>query len=185
VVEVGLPEISEGLDTDSPSNLLDALADKVPVIVAFVVGCFAIGGYWMSNRRFVARLTAVDRRFVFLVVIYVMFIAFLPFSVGTLGEFFENPVSVAVFAVNLGCVSTLEAVLLSYAWRHGLLGEAEPPDVHRWLMQLSLSPVGVFALSIPIAFISSVLGVLTWIGSVPLQAWLNRSKPPGTDRYVD
>ena len=185
IVEVGLPEIREGLDADDPRNMLDALVDKVPVIVAFVIGCFAIGGYWMANRRFVARIAAVDGRFVFLVVIYLMFVAFLPFSVGTLGEFFDNPISVAVFAVNIAFVSTMEAVLLGYAWRHDLLEERDPAEVHKWSMQMSIAPVALFLLSIPVAFIASWLGVLVWLGSIPLQAFLGRRKPAGADRYLE
>jgi uncharacterized membrane protein len=183
VVEVGLPEVAEGLDRDSAANLLDATRDKLAVIVSFFVGCFAIGGYWLANHRFTARLGSIDPPQIALVVVYLAFVAFLPFAVGTLGEYFSNPLSVVIFAVNLGIVSTLEVLLY---WRAGRAGLFEPPipaDVQRWEMLMSASPVAVFALSIPVAFIRPGLGVLTWALSVPLQMVLGRWRPADAAAY--
>ena len=116
-------------------------------------------------------------------VLYLAFVAFLPFAVGTLGEYFSNPLSVVIFAVNLGIVSTLEVVLY---WRAGRAGLFEPPipaDVQRWEMLMSASPVAVFALSIPVAFIRPWLGVLTWALTVPLQILLGRWRPADAAAY--
>ena len=183
VVEVGLPEIAEGLDRDSAEHLLDATREKLPVIVSFFVGCWAIGGYWMANHRFTARLGSVDGAQIALVVVYLAFVAFLPFAVGTLGEYISNPLSVVIFAVNLGIVSTMEVVLYWRAGRVGLFEPPIPPDVQRWEMLMSASPVVVFALSIPIAFIRPWLGVLTWTLSIPFQILLSRWRPADAAAY--
>ena len=183
VVEVGLPEVAEGLDRDSAENLFDAMWEKIPVIVSFFVGCFAIGGYWMANHRFTARLGSTDNPQIAIVVVYLAFVAFLPFAVGTLGEYLSNPLSVVIFAVNLGIVSTLELVLFWRAGRAGLFDPMIPDDVQRWAMIMSASPVAVFALSVPIAFIRPWLGVLTWTLSVPLQLLLGRWQPPEAAAY--
>ena len=60
------------------------------------MGCFAIGGYWTANHRFTARLGSIDPPQIALVVGYLAFVAFLPFAVGTLGEYFSNPLSVVI-----------------------------------------------------------------------------------------
>jgi uncharacterized membrane protein len=183
VVEVGLPEVAEGLDRDSAENLFDATWEKIPVIVSFFVGCFAIGGYWMANHRFTARLGYTDTPQIALVVVYLAFVAFLPFAVGTLGEYISNPLSVVIFALNLGAVSTLEVVLFWRAGRARLFDPEIPDDVQRYSMVMSASPVAVFALSIPVAFIRPWLGILTWTLSVPLQIVLGRWRPAEAAAY--
>jgi uncharacterized membrane protein len=184
VVEVGLPEVAEGLDRDSARNLWDAMADKLPVIAAFFLGCFAIGGYWMANHRFAARLGWIDGRQIFVVIVYLALVAFLPFSVGTLGEYATNPVSVVIFAGNLAAVSLMEVVAFWRAGRSELFDPPIPDDVQRWAMLMSASPVAVFVLSIPIAFIRPWLGVLTWFLTVPLQILFMRWRPPEAEAYA-
>ena len=91
-----------------------------------------IGSYWVAHHRFVSRLAAVDRGFLGLTVVYLSFVALLPFPTGVLGEFGDNPVSVVAFAVNMIAVSTMEAVLFSHARRRRLFREERPEDVYRW-----------------------------------------------------
>jgi uncharacterized membrane protein len=184
IVEVGLPEIAAGEDRDGAGNLLEAVWDKVPVIAAFFVGCFAIGGYWLAAHRFMSRLSAVDRRHLVLTVVYLAFVAFLPFAVGTLGEYATNPMSVAIFAVNMGIVSGLEVVLIRHAAAAHLFREDLPAPVLRWVTLASGLPVALFALSVPIAFLHPWLGVLVWVGAVPMQAVFARWRPADAGAYV-
>ena len=183
VVEVGVPEALDGADTD-PGALLAELRDKVPLIAAFFLGCFVIGSYWAAHHRFVARLAVVDLRFVFLTVVYLSFIALLPFPTGLVGEFPQNPISIVAFAVNMAAVSTMEAVLLSHAWRNKLLSQDMPRDAFRWMLTMSLSPVALFVLSLPVAFIATWLAVLVWALSIPVQGFLNRRRPASADVYL-
>jgi len=80
-------------------------------------GCYVIGSYWAAHHRFAARLGAVDRRFVTLTVVYLAFVALLPFPTGVLGEFSDNPISMVAFATNMAAVSAMEAVFLRHARR--------------------------------------------------------------------
>jgi uncharacterized membrane protein len=128
-------------------------------------------------------LKEIDRRYVGYTVVYLAFVALLPFPTSVLGEFPQNPISVAVFALNMAIISSLEAALFHYAWRKGLLDEELPAEVERWALKLSLFPVVMFAISVPVAFLNTWLGVALWFGSVPFQAWLLRRRPSGADRY--
>lgn len=71
------------------------------------------------------------------------------------------------FAVNMGAVSTMEAVLFSHARRRRLFREGWPEDVYRWELRSSLSPVLLFALSIPVALSCPSWGPSwgSWCGS--------------------
>ena len=133
VVEIGVPETIGGA-VDDPAALLGAFADKGPLIFAFFLGCYVIGFYWAAHHRFMSWLEAVDRGFVLLTVVYLAFVALLPFPTGVLGEFGENPISVIAFAVNMAAVSGMETVLFSHARRRRLFREEPPEDVYRWAL---------------------------------------------------
>jgi uncharacterized membrane protein len=74
VVEIGVPETLAGRP-DDPGALLDAFADKGPLLFAFFLGCYIIGFYWAAHHRFMSWLDAVDRGFVLLTVVYLAFVA--------------------------------------------------------------------------------------------------------------
>lgn len=183
VVEVGVPETVRGA-SDDPGALLEALGEKVPLLAAFFLGCFVIGSYWAAHHRFMATLDAVDRGFIGLTVVYLAFVALLPFPTGVLGEFPSNPVSMVVFALNMAAVSSIEAVMLVHARRRGLLRDQLPDDVYSWVLRMELSPVALFLVSMPVAFVTPWLAVVVWFLSAPLQTIWNRRRPGTASRYL-
>jgi uncharacterized membrane protein len=142
-----------------------------------------IGRYWLAHHSFFALLARVDIRFIALNLLYLAFVAFLPFPTAVLGRYFENPLSLTIYAVTVAAVSCKEVVLFRHAHRHGLLQEHMPEDVYRWGLTQSLSPVVFFLLSIPVAFISTALAVVLWFG-IPFGMIANRWKPRGADEYL-
>jgi uncharacterized membrane protein len=116
LVEIGVPETVEGAP-DDPAALLGAFADKGPLIFAFFLGCYVIGFYWAAHHRFMSWLEAVDRGFVLLTVVYLAFVALLPFPTGVLGEFGENPIAVVAFALPwLAIAMWFLAIPLQLVW---------------------------------------------------------------------
>jgi len=183
VVEIGVPETIEGAP-DDPAALLGAFADKGPLIFAFFLGCYVIGFYWAAHHRFMSWLDAVDRGFVLLTVVYLAFVALLPFPTGVLGEFGQNPISVVAFALNMGAVSGMETVLFAYARRRRLFREELPEDIYRWALGSSLLPVLAFALSIAVAFALPWLSIAMWFLAIPLQKVWARYRPAATGSYL-
>jgi hypothetical protein len=76
----------------------------------------------------------------------------------------------------------LEVVLFSHAFRAKLLRRQPTPEVYRFGVVASLSPVGFFVLSIPFAFVSTSLAVAIWFLVVPFGLTLNRRAPEGVDQ---
>ena len=182
VVEVGVPEALDGTDTD-PGALLAELRDKVPLIAAFFLGCFVIGSYWAAHHRFVARLAVVDLRFVFLTVVYLSFIALLPFPTGSWASSRRPDLHRRVRRQH-GRGQHDGGSAPSHAWRNKLLSQDMPRDAFRWMLTMSLSPVALFILSLPVAFIATWLAVLVWALSIPVQGFLNRRRPASADLFL-
>ena len=175
VVSVSVPVLRDG---DSVHELINALNDRSAEIVSFFISFVVIGRYWVAHHRFFALIGALDYGLIAVNLVYLAFIAFLPFPTALLGNYFDNPLSVIVYATNIAVVSGLESLLMRQAYRSGLFERQMPPTVYRWAMWASSLPVAFMVLSVPVAFIGSWLAVLCWFASAPVQGlFLNRRMP--------
>lgn len=181
VVGIEVPTISSRGDE---GQLFDALRELDSSFVSFFISFAVIGRYWIAHHQFFRLLGAMDYGLILLNLVYLALIAFLPFPTALLGTYFENPISVAAYAVSIAAVSGMEVVLLNHAHRHGLFERALPAEIYHWGVGVSLMPVAFFVASIPLAFFHTGLAVALWFGSIPMQALINRWKPPDTDAYL-
>jgi TMEM175 potassium channel family protein len=170
--------------TSSVHDLAHALNERKSEFTSFFISFAVIGRYWAAHHQFVAMLARMDASFVGLNLLYLAFIAFLPFPTALLGSSFENPLSIVIYAVAVAIVSGMEVVLFRHAQRHELLRLTLPEDVYRFGITASLSPVMFFVLSMPVAFVSTTLAVIIWFGTIPFNAVLTRRKPPDSKRYL-
>jgi uncharacterized membrane protein len=174
VVGIGVPTLMNGGDE---GELLDAFEDLRHEVISFFISFAVIGRYWVAHHQFFALLRAMDYRLVWLNLLYLGFIAFLPFPTGVLGSYFENPISVATYALAVAVASGLEVVLFRHAYRSRLLAREMPEHVYRWGVAASLLPVVFFVLSTPVAFLSTYAAVACWFLPVPVQVVLERRRP--------
>jgi uncharacterized membrane protein len=180
VVGIGVPTLTDGSDE---GELLDAYGDLVPEVISFFISFVVIGRYWVAHHQFYRLLGAMDYPLVGINLLYLAFIAFLPFPTGVLGTYFENPISVATYALAVAIVSGLELLLFRRAYRAGLLARQMPESVYRWGAMASSLPVVFFVLSVPVAFVSSVLAVIIWFLPAPTQLLVNRFRPPEAEGW--
>lgn len=172
-VEIGTPETEDG---SSPAALWSAVVAKGPALAAYAIAFFWVAIYWRANHRFTATLRAMSGRYIAATLVYLALIALLPFPASTLGEYPNNAVSVALFAVFAATVSTMEIVLLVIAHRDDLFRRPFVPGELRYRVLGSLTPIPGFLISIPVAFASPTAGVLCWfLGSIAF-GWIVGSK---------
>lgn len=181
VVSLAVPTLS---DHDSVGELADKLSDDSSTFVSFAISFAVIGRYWFAHHTFFSALARIDRALIALNLLYLAFIAFLPFPTALLGAYFENPLSITIYAVNVALVSGMEVVLFDHAHRHDLLERKLPRDVYRYGAAMSLAPVLFFLLSIPVAFVSTTLAACCWFLGIPLAAIADRWKPKGADEML-
>jgi TMEM175 potassium channel family protein len=168
----------------SVRELADQLNGEKEKFISFFISFAVIARYWLAHHTFFSQLVRMDRGLIGLNLVYLVFIALLPFPTALLGEYFSNPLSIVIYAVNVGIVSGMEVVLFSRAQNHGLFEKRLPRDVYRYGAAMSLAPVLFFMLSIPVAFISTTLAVCCWFLGIPLAAVADRWKPEGADELL-
>jgi uncharacterized membrane protein len=173
-VGIGVPALT---DKGDAGDLWRSLGDQFSEFVSFAVGLVVIGFYWTSNHAAFDRLQAVDRRYVLWTVVYLGAVAFLPYPIRLVGSFADNPVAWSLFAINLAVVSGMETVLFAHSWRADLLAVRLSRPDYRWLTLMSLSPVPLFLLSIPVAWVSPPATLAVWALSPLVQAIAARWRP--------
>lgn len=159
-VEIGIPEID---DPTSPAQLWAALVGKAPQFIAFVVAFAWVAFYWRANHVFTTTLRGMTGRYIAAILVYLGLVALLPFPAGLLGEYWDNPVAVAVFALFAALVSSMEVVLFVVADRQGMFADPITPTFRRQAIAGSLTPVVAFLVSIPLAFVSTLAAIACWL----------------------
>ena len=174
VVGIEVPDLG---DPDSVEELADAIGDLLPSIVGFVISFAVIGRYWFAHHGFFADLRGIDGRLIGTNLLYLGFIAFMPFPTGILGQYFENPLSIALYAAIVAIVSGLEALMFSRAYRDGLLLSRITDEQYRWVQRASLLPSVTFLASVPLAFASTTAAVLVWAATPAIGGFISRWAP--------
>jgi uncharacterized membrane protein len=181
VVGIAVPTLADG---DSVDELADAINDLGGSFVSFFISFAVIGRYWIAHHQFFALLSRMDQGLIGINLVYLAFIAFLPFPTALLGQYFENPLSVAIYAGAVAIVSGMEVVQFRHAYRNQLLARPLTPEVYRWGVLMSLSPVIFFVASMPVAFLNTIVAVATWFLTVPFEVIAQRWKPEGADELL-
>jgi uncharacterized membrane protein len=172
IVSVQAPDIPPELTGDR-RELMDAMVERLDVLLpqlfSFFLAFLLLARYWLAHHAFFAVLDRVDRRFIALNLTYLAFVAFLPFPTELVGKYERDPVSVSIFALTLAAISGMESVLFRHAHRAGLLADPMSERTYRYGMIQSTTPVVLFLLSIPVAFVwSSTAALLMWVLAMPI-----------------
>jgi uncharacterized membrane protein len=174
VVGIVAPKLS---DDSTAGELAEQLGPLVPDIITFFIVFLVVGNYWIAHHRFTSWLGAVDRRLFGIQLVYLSVIAFLPFPVALMGSTGSNPLAFAIFAVAMATASGLETVMIVQAHHAGLMRQKLSDEAFRWEWTLSLAAVGLFLVSIPLAFLTVWLGYAVWFANSPIGFFMNRRRP--------
>ena len=140
-------------------DLWSKLDDLLPDLGAYALSFAVLGTMWLRHHSFFRRLVAIDRPLALLNLLYLGFIAFIPFPTRLIAERGEQTAAVVVYAATMALTAAIASATKIYAERHALV-EGEPD--HETLLSRFAVP-GVFLLSIPIAFPSPDLAKYSWL----------------------
>ena len=152
VLDIKLPE-----DVTRGSVASDLVA-LIPQVQAYALSFAVLGLLWVRHHGFFREVSALDGTLTWLNLLYLGLVAFVPFPTGVLASF-ETPASVALYAGTIALTSAVFSLSYYHALRKGLL----VPDAseRRWT-DLIATPV-IFALSVPLAFLTAGGAEMFWI----------------------
>jgi len=156
VVDIGVPSPSS-----APDAVATAISDAVPELRSYFIAFALIGLFWYTHHLFFGALSGIDSRLILLNLVYLSFIALMPFPTAIYGDHSSSEPAVAFFA-GIIAIAGLMGTLMLWA---ALDSELLPPDqvARKWKLvaQDLITPV-LFALSVPVALLGEP-GVAPWL----------------------
>jgi len=110
VLGIGVPE------PDEP--LLAALVDQWPAFLAYVVSFLTIGIMWINHHQLFTLIGRSNMTFALIHVVFLMFIAFLPYSTDVMAERLGSGVDEVAAMVLYGGTTFAIAVMYNVIWRY-------------------------------------------------------------------
>lgn len=165
-LEIRLP-VGQELRTDG--ELLAALLSIWPRYLSYIVSFLVIGMYWMAHHQMFRMVARYDRRLLFLNLLLLLCIAFVPFPTAILGEY-TGSVATIFYALSMVVTGLVSALLWWYASgerRHLLVAPLTAAELQANRLR-SLAAPTVFLVSIAITLWNDDAAKLSWIVLAPL-----------------
>jgi uncharacterized membrane protein len=161
---------------DEVLNAGDQLHDDKYRILGFAISFLVIGLFWMGHHGLFRYITALDRPVIFLNLLFLGTIAFLPYPTALLFASSTKQVAATVFyAACVAGAGLVELAIWLFALRaDGLVPASISPASRRYVTAQILPTPVVFGLSIPVAFVAPGVAPFTWILLVPIGRLLPR-----------
>ena len=163
ILEIAVPVTTS--DAALPKELLGLWPRYLAYVVSFVV----IARFWVMHRLAFRLIARDDAVLVWLNLLLLMFVAFLPFPTAVLGAHAGSPAAAVLYATSVILVSIAS---LAYWWYASGSGRLLRPDVGRArvraLRARGLSGPMFFALTLPIAVFAPYAAEIVWILVFPL-----------------
>lgn len=185
VLNFKLPEVSGG---DIDRKLFDAVADDWGLWFSYALSFAIIARFWVVHHRLSMLLRRIDQRFLVLNLVLLAWVVVLPYPTEILGEY-GNATAVAIYAATMALTGFSSAALWSYAMRAGLMDDRVDD---RWAHHSFLRGISVplvFAVSIPLVFVSVHLAEILWLSLFFTHLFFRRRygdiREPYTSRSTD
>jgi uncharacterized membrane protein len=159
VLNLDVPTVSSN-DRDA---LFEALGDLGPHLFAYGLSFAVIGRFWLIHHRFFATLSGFDGTLLTANLLYLALIVLVPFSSDVLGTYGENEAALVVYAAILGAAALVNWLMIRHALRRDLVRAEERRSTEPFGSPGALAIPGVFLLSIPVAFLSTLAAQLLWV----------------------
>jgi uncharacterized membrane protein len=155
-----------GLDVPSqPDDLTKALLDQRQSLFAYALSFAVLGRLWLSHHGFFGGLHSFDHILIVLNLVYLAWIAVVPFTSELLGNYTDDAPSVIVYAASVVGVTATFGAQIAYAYRRGLL-KPEYRQAARGADAPGIIAVAVvFAASMPVALASPTVSILMWLAT--------------------
>jgi len=153
----------------SDAGLPDALLELWPRYLAYVLSFLVIARFWVTHHLAFRLIARYDATLVWLNLLLLMLVGFLPFPTAVLGEHIGSPAAAVLYATSVCLAGAASA---AYWWYASGRGNLLRPDVGRArvraLRARGLSGPVLFGLSLPIAAFAPYAAEVLWVLVFPL-----------------
>ncbi len=154
ILGIQVPQVGKG------EQLLDKLLPLGPKVLVYVLSFVTLGVYWVGHHNQFFFIKRADRTMLWINILFLTCVAFLPFSAGLLGEYWREPAAAVVYGVNL----ILCGIALYLHWwystsRETLTDGKIDEHVMSIVNRRILTPPAVYTLAIAASFFSTLISI--------------------------
>lgn len=161
VLKIDLPEIT---NPQLHTEFFQALSALWPQYLANIISFLIIGYYWLNHHAIFGLIKKFNSTIVWINLLFLIFLSFLPFPIDLYGTYMMSPVVVAFYSASLAMVGYMLAGIWWYAaYKNRLIGKNfSQHQAHYYLARNLIAPL-VFTLAIPLVYIDPLLAQFSWI----------------------
>ncbi|TQK50110.1 putative membrane protein [Streptomyces sp. SLBN-118] len=154
----------------NPAGFRHALGDVTPNVWAYALSFLVIAAFWRGHHQIFQYTSEVDGTVIRLGLLSLGLVALMPFPTTLLAEYGDQPQAVAVYCGAVAAMGAAQLALTVALWKRPWLCSAALPDpvVRNDVIDLA-STVLVFAVAVPLAFVSPTGAKLWWAVLIPVK----------------
>ena len=160
ILDIRVPDIPENMVS---SQLPGALLSLWPKYLGYILSFVGISTFWIIHHSIFRTIRSYNRIILYLNLLFLMVVAFVPFPTSLLGEYGNHQLPVAIYAATLAVGRLLLTAIHWYSTRNDrLLDEPQDSATVRFFLIRGLTIPVIFLLSIVISFFSVSVAIWTW-----------------------
>ena len=161
ILEIRIPVVDKAM-------LNHSLIQIIPKILSFILSFIIIGSYWVAHHTMMDFLEKVDRSVLWLNLITLLTVAFIPLPTALLGEYPSERMPVILYGISLSCVNISGVLFWKFiTHKNRFVKQNLAVGFSRFVIFIHLLPVLFYLLAIALSYISITLSYVIYI-SVPL-----------------
>lgn len=95
-----------------------ALLDLWPSYLAYALSFIVLGNIWINHHAMFKQIVRVDQPFLIINIIFLMFVAFLPFTTAVLGQALHDGIDQSIVTAFYGGILAVIGVIVNIKWQY-------------------------------------------------------------------
>ncbi|HAP00461.1 MAG TPA: DUF1211 domain-containing protein [Bacteroidetes bacterium] len=177
ILEIKIPHIENG---ESSRELWEAMKELAPKIISWVVSFFFVAVMWVQHHNLFRIADKIDYAVVWLNIILLFFICFIPFPVALMGEYPHNRLAVLFFGIVVTCAAYTQVGMYAHMSKYYLLPKYDYKSVRKNVRRSFFLAPMLLNIAIAVSFVNLMLCYVIY-AMVPLFFLLPFDKEENTD----
>ncbi|MCY7376757.1 MAG: DUF1211 domain-containing protein [Pyrinomonadaceae bacterium] len=145
-------------------ELLDALYKLSPKFISIIVSFAFVAIFWVAHHQFFRTLQKTTRGLLWLNLVFLFLVCFVPFPAAIMTEYPENKTAVAFFGATILLTSGMLCAVRWYTWiKHSEISAATSESEVKQALNRSLLMVALYAVALAISFFFPVAAIVLYL----------------------
>ncbi len=160
-IELRVPEIK---DYTSWQELLTSILNLSPKFFSIFISFTFVAIFWVAHHQFFRTLQKTTRGLLWLNLVFLFLVCFVPFPAAIMSQFPENKTSVIFFGMTVLLTSIFLVVLRWYAWvKHEEITDVSDRNSIRQAINRGLIMVAIYAVGVSVSFFHPIAAIIIYL----------------------